>query len=277
MSSSTSTPNLDAKSYYAQVTAVDIGGMAHELLSSRITNEDSHIIYADCPNHKSIGGRSLQIDKDKQLFHCWGCQKSGDVLQLVEFVKYGCVTSGVSGRMSDTHRQARDFLAAKTGMEPLSHFGLTPEAILVMETQQASYQRACDVLTEAASYYHQQLLKKENAEVLSWVMEKYAFTLETIEQYRIGYADPAGPLRKHLYSCDAEFTSTELTASGLYRPNDEDKDRPSPFFLGRIMFPYISRGRVAYFIGRKTPWTPDKAWEQGKYKKLPVYDPEKRP
>ena len=277
MSSSTSVPPLDAKSYYAQVTAVDIGGMARELLSSRITNEDSHIIYADCPNHKSIGGRSLQIDKDKQLFHCWGCGVSGDVLQFVEFVKYGCVTSGVSGRMSDTHRQARDFLAIKVGIEPLSHFGLTPEAILAMETQQASYQRACDVLTEAASYYHQQLLKKENAEVLSWVMEKYAFTLETIEQYLIGYADPAGPLRKHLYSCDAEFTSTELTASGLYRPNDEDEDRPSPFFLGRIMFPYINRGRVAYFIGRKTPWTPDKAWEQGKYKKLPVYDPEKRP
>jgi len=25
-------------------------------------------------------------------------------------------------------------------------------------------------------------------------------------------------------------------------------------------------------IGRKTPWTPDKPWEQGKYKKLPVHD-----
>jgi hypothetical protein len=30
-------------------------------------------------------------------------------------------------------------------------------------------------------------------------------------------------------------------------------------------------------IGRKTPWTPDANWEQGKYKKLPVHDEHQRP
>ena len=30
-------------------------------------------------------------------------------------------------------------------------------------------------------------------------------------------------------------------------------------------------------IGRKTPWTPDANWEQGKYKKLPVHEEHQRP
>ena len=43
------------------------------------------------------------------------------------------------------------------------------------------------------------------------------------------------------------------------------------------MFPYWSRGRVVFMIGRQTPWTPDSAWEQGKYKKLPVHDEQHPP
>ncbi|MBU0964711.1 hypothetical protein KKC06_06755, partial [Patescibacteria group bacterium] len=39
---------------------------------------------------------------------------------------------------------------------------------------------------------------------------------------------------------------------------------------GRIMFPYWKSGKVVYFIGRKTEWTPDKKFDQGKYKKLQV-------
>ncbi len=34
---------------------------------------------------------------------------------------------------------------------------------------------------------------------------------------------------------------------------------------------------MVFMIGRKTPWTPDANWEQGKYKKLPVHDEHQRP
>jgi DNA primase len=43
-----------------------------------------------------------------------------------------------------------------------------------------------------------------------------------------------------------------------------------PFFDGRIVFPYWSRGQVVFMIGRRTPWTPDVDWEKSKYKKLAV-------
>ena len=31
-----------------------------------------------------------------------------------------------------------------------------------------------------------------------------------------------------------------------------------------------------FLIGRKTPWTPDRKWEQGKYRKLPVHNSESK-
>lgn len=266
------TAPIDAKSYYDQITAIDIGSVARDLLASRITGQDSHALYIDCPHHHSTSGKSFHVELDTQLFRCWGCGISGDVLQLVEFVKFGVVTAGQSGRMADTHRDARDWLAAKVGLPPLSHVGLTADGIADLERQQASYQRACAVLTAAADWYHGKLLANDAA--LAWCMEKYAFTREIVERFRIGYADQAG-LRAHLYSLD--FTALDLLAAGLFIPNDDDEEAPRLFFVNRLMFPYFNRGRVAYFIGRKTPWTPTTKWEQGKYKKLPVYDAEKRP
>ena len=64
------------------------------------------------------------------------------------------------------------------------------------------------------------------------------------------------------------FTKRELAATSAFRPTAQDG--LVPFFDGRIVFPYWSRGRVVFMIGRQTPWTPDQSWEKSKYKKLAV-------
>jgi len=64
------------------------------------------------------------------------------------------------------------------------------------------------------------------------------------------------------------FTPRELTATSAFRPTAQDG--LVPFFDGRIVFPYWSRGQVVFMIGRRTPWTPDHEWEKSKYKKLAV-------
>ena len=64
------------------------------------------------------------------------------------------------------------------------------------------------------------------------------------------------------------FTMRELTATSAFRPTAQDG--LVPFFDGRIVFPYWSRGQVVFMIGRRTPWTPDHEWEKSKYKKLAV-------
>ena len=64
------------------------------------------------------------------------------------------------------------------------------------------------------------------------------------------------------------FTMRELAATSAFRPTAQDG--LVPFFDGRIVFPYWSRGHVVFMIGRRTPWTPDHEWEKSKYKKLAV-------
>lgn len=268
-----STQQHDVRAYYAQITSADIGTVARLVMADRITGESGDTIFCDCPMHASISGKSLHIELEKQLWRCWGCGISGDVLQLVELARHGVVTSGVAGQMTETHRDARDWLAEHLGLPKLAHLGLSDEEIAVLEARQVTLQRARAVLTQAAAWYHQQLLA--HPEVMEWLQAQYAFTPEVLERFTIGYAGVSG-LRDHLYA--QGFSTEEVLASGLFLPNETgDESKVLPFFNQRVMFPYYAQGNVAYFIGRKTPWTPKTDFEAGKYKKLLTHDPKKRP
>ncbi len=106
----------NVKDYYRRITEIDIGTVARELLGSRVVHESDRLLQCDCPNHKSQSHRSLHVMLDKQGWYCFGCGVGGDVLQLVEFIQTGQVTRGQSGPMPESHRNARDFLAAKAGL-----------------------------------------------------------------------------------------------------------------------------------------------------------------
>ena len=94
-------PPVDVHTYYRQVTDVDIGEIVRELLGDRITQESRQTLFCDCPNHRSQSHRSLHVWLDKQGWFCHSCGTGGDVLQLVEFVRFGVVTRGQSGSMPD--------------------------------------------------------------------------------------------------------------------------------------------------------------------------------
>lgn len=258
-------PPTDVHAYYRQVTDVDIGEMARELLAGRITQESRQTLYCDCPNHQSQSHCSLHIWLDKQGWFCHGCGVGGDVLQLVEFVQSGAVTRGHSGAMPDSHRQARDFLAAKVGLPSLAEIASgSAEAV---EDGYRLTLRVREALTAVADLYHQRLLA--NGEVLAWFRTKYGISDETMAWLKIGFADNDGPsVARALMEGPCAFTVRELTATSAFRPTSQDGI--IPFFDARIVFPYWSRGRVVFMIGRRTPWTSDHDWEKSKYKKLAV-------
>ena len=133
-----SAATIDVHAYYRQVTDVDIGEIARELLAGRITQESAEHLFCDCPNHRSQSHRSLHVWLDKQGWFCHACGVGGDVLQLVEFIQHGVVTRGQSGSMPESHRQARDFLAARVGLPPLSQLGRSPEELAASRKTTAS-------------------------------------------------------------------------------------------------------------------------------------------
>jgi len=260
----------NVKDYYRRITEIDIGAAAREFLGSRVVHESDRLLQCDCPNHKSQSHRSLHVMLDKQGWYCFGCGVGGDVLQLVEFIQSGCVTRGQNGPMPESHQRARDFLAAKAGLPSLAKHGLSTEELAETEAERLVELRVHEVLTALAEHYHRRLT--ENPDALEWLRSKYGLSSETVDGLLIGYADNDGEggVIRRLTGQDLGFTPRELAASGAFRPTNQDG--LDPFFDGRIVFPYWSRGRVVFMIGRKTPWTPDKPWEQGKYKKLPVHD-----
>jgi DNA primase len=272
--------SIGVRDYYRTITSVDIGAIARELLNGRITQSSERALLCDCPNHRSQSKRSLNIMLDKQGWYCFGCGTGGDVLQLVEFVHAGCITRGQSGRMPESHREARDFLAARVGMPSLSRAGLSPEAIEEMERERRKSLRVFEALTSLADYYHQRLLADTDA--LTWFRAKYRIGDEMITRLKIGYADnapwidSAGNRQRGVQDALCKgpnaFTQAELSGTSAFRTSGSGI---SPFFNRRIVFPYWSRGHVVFMIGRKTPWTPDADWEAPKYKKLAVRNGDK--
>jgi hypothetical protein len=273
--------SIGFRDYYGRITSSDIGEVAREILKGRITQFSEHTLYCDCTQHRSQSKRSLIISLEKQMWYCFGCGVGGDILQLVEFVQSGCVTRGQSGRMPDSHREARDFLAARVGMPPLSSAGLSPEAIERMEHDRQQSLRVFGALTAIADYYHRRLLANPHA--LNWFQGKYGIGGDMIARLKIGFSENApwtdadGEQQRgildELCSDPHLFTHSELAATSAFRFRGRTL---TPFFDMRIVFPYWSRGHVRFMIGRRTPWTPDGDWEKPKYKKLAVHS-EKHP
>ena len=129
--------------------------------------------------------------------------------------------------------------------------------------------RVQDALTALASFYHRRLT--ETPEVLEWLTLHYGIGKETIDTLRIGYAangpckddgKPQTGVLSALTTGENPFTPRELAATGAFR--QAGQAGLTPFFEGRLVFPYWSHGRVVFLIGRKTPWTPDRKWGTGK-------------
>ena len=254
------------RDYYDRIAAVDIGAVARRLLEDRLTAEHGHTLRFDCPHHASQSKASLIVDTERQAFWCKGCDVGGDVLHFVEFVQSSHVTSHHKGPMPESHRQARDYLASLQGLPPLTEFGLSPEEQQKAEARRQEADAVFAVLTDAAEHYHQKLLA--NDEALRWLTEHYAISRDTIERFKIGFADNTG-LVDHYLVGEKNHDRKVIDRTGLYvRGND---GQFYPFLRGRIVFPYWKQGWVVYLIGRKTPWTPAKDYEKAKYKKLPTH------
>lgn len=264
--------SLNVQEYYRKITDQDIGAVAQELLGSAVTEVSSKTLLCDCPNHQSQSKRSFHVMLDKQGWYCHGCRVGGDVLQLVEFIQSKCVTSKVRGKMPDSHRMARDYLAKRIGLNKLGGFDASAESVELAEANYALDMSARSVLVELAKLYNQRL--KAAPDVLSWLKKNYATNDKTIDDLLIGYSNNDDGTYRVLKAAPFNFSHKELLSSGAFIPKPDDEGGFA-FFEKRIIFPYWSRGSIGFMIARKTPWTPKNKFESGKYKKLRVHSHEK--
>ena len=121
-----------------------------------------------CPFHTEKTP-SFFVFPDTQGWHCFGCQKGGDVFTFVtEF-------EGLD------FRTALEELARRAGVELRPR---TPEQV----EAESEVDRLRGLLEAAADYYHALLLTAPQAAYARDYLKKRGFTLETLKTFRLGYS-----------------------------------------------------------------------------------------
>jgi DNA primase len=169
-----------------------------------------------CPFHKD-DTPSFYVSPDLNIFHCFGCGKSGDVITFVmEFEKV-------------PFPEALRILAKKAGIEI------------------GKYKGKNDILYSihnfAADFYHKELLKSKK--VLDY-LKRRGFEKNAIEEFQLGFAPPGS---NFIAKAKKDFKIDDLIKSGLVKKrNGSIKDT---FFL-RLLIPLFSpSGKIIGFGGRR--------------------------
>jgi len=133
---------------------------------------------AKCPWHED-STPSLSVDRDKGLYHCFGCGESGDVFALVEKMK------GVG------FREALAFLKAHVGQLPPK--GRATRSV-GQETEPAPAEAAGATeehpeitLTVVTEHYHKRFC--ETAQARSYLEGRGIKSPELMRRFKIGFAD----------------------------------------------------------------------------------------
>ena len=168
-----------------------------------------------CPFH-SEKTPSFNVNCDNELFYCFGCGVSGDVIQFV----------------SDT--EGLDFKQAMTHLAQM--YGV---ALQNVADNKNEFDPMFEAMERAAYWASGQLFKGKQAMAY---LKGRGINGDTIRKFRLGYIPPSG-LKAHLLA--AKVSLDVIRDSGLLSKSGQD------CLYNRITFPICnSMGRVISFGGR---------------------------
>ena len=180
-----------------------------------------------CPFHGEKSP-SFIISPERQLWHCFGCGKGGDVYTFL---------------MEYEHMEfpeALRFLAKRTGIELQSGSYDASTA-----TQKDRLYAANSV---AAEYYHYILTQHTAGKEALAYLEKRGIDERLIKTFKLGFSPGSGKALSNYLLQKKQYNPEDLVDAGLsiFRGRDV-----LDFFRGRLMFPLIDhRDNVTGFSGR---------------------------
>ena len=124
-----------------------------------------------CPFH-SEKTPSFTVHREKQFFHCFGCQKGGDVFSFVMEAE----------RVS--FPEAVRIVAEKCGIPIPTNPGLD-------DKKSEERKQLLDIYEQTAAYF-QRMLNSEEAAAARHVLEKRRVETAFTERFRLGYAPSSG-------------------------------------------------------------------------------------
>lgn len=180
-----------------------------------------------CPFHNEKSP-SFSVSPDKQIFHCFGCGKGGNVYTFVSAIE------GIS------FFEAIQLLAERANIQ-------LPTLENNRDAQKEILKDKVYKVNEFATEYYHQNLYNPQSKIGQEYVKKRQLSNETLKAYRIGFSGKFDELYQELKK--QGFEEREILESGLVNKNERGQyiDR----YRNRLMFPICDvRGRVIAFGGR---------------------------
>lgn len=185
-----------------------------------------------CPFHNEKTP-SFSVSPNKQIFHCFGCGKGGNVFRFVMEIE------GIS------FMEAVEKLAKRADVK-LPEKEMTPAERARMEQRK----RYLQINDYAARYYHKVLMETKAGQPYRDYLERRQISRETMERFQLG-ATPPGWDSLYQMLLKHGVKPQEMLDLGLI---SESSKRPGHYvdrFRQRLMFPIgDDKGRIIAFGGR---------------------------
>lgn len=189
-----------------------------------------------CPFHQEKTP-SLHIDREKGLWHCFGCQLGGDAFDFVMRVSNLSFTDAV------------EVLARRAGVR----LERSPEEAK-RATERDRLYRALDA---AAGFFHEQLQHPARGKAARDYLQRRGVDAATADRFRLGYALPGwDDLLRALVA--KGYAAPLLEKAGVAQAR-QSGDGHYDLFRHRLMFPIFDlQDRAVAFGGRALDETPPK-------------------
>lgn len=183
-----------------------------------------------CPFH-SEKTPSFVVSPDKQICHCFGCNKGGDIFAFIEEVE------GV------TFAEALEVLADRAGVKMDASKHKKKESKSVKDEYFKAHDLACE-------FFEKQLHHTNDGQKVLEYLFKRGLTDDTIREFRIGFA-PDKYDELHPYLLKKGISKNILLKSGLIAAKNLAAENVYDKYRSRLIFPIFDYlGRVCGFGGR---------------------------
>jgi DNA primase len=176
-----------------------------------------------CPFHNEKTA-SFMVSPEKQIFHCFGCGKGGDIFSFTQEIE------GV-----DFPTAMRE-MAEKAGVKLPDRGGVRREPT----------DKLFEINDQASELYEKELWSASGKKIVKYLTDR-GMTEETIRTFRLGFAPQSGDIvLKELGTIG--YATEDLLKSGIVK---ERNGRTMDQFFNRITFPIMNAGgRVVGFTAR---------------------------
>ena len=180
-----------------------------------------------CPFHQEKTP-SFSVNAEMGVFHCFGCQQSGDAITFVREIEHV------------------DFVEAVRRLAERAGVTITEDPTATADRQRRAPLH--EAMEKAVDFYHERLLSAADAGPARDYLRSRGYDGEIVRQFRLGWApDDWDALAKHL-----KVSEKVLTDAGLGFVNR--RGRAQDAFRARVMFPiFDTSGKPIALGGRILP------------------------